>query len=374
VLKTMVQTNTLRPVWHSFQTFAVIGEPEDEILFEIYNKKISPSRLISSVRIKVDELDTEPENFPLAAGGLKRWNRMSSDYEQTTANLVLRRVKYTGGAEIHKTVYFIRHGLSAWNEAQDAGDLAGLLNKDHPLTAEGVEQCLKLRYRWQAQGGNKAAPRAELGSLRRYFEDKFSTAGKVFTSPLTRALQTALLSLEGHQGLEDEGITCLRSAREIKGVGGLDNLGKAVGPEMRERALAELTTVAGRDYAEMVAPTVIHPGDCDTQWWTTFKDTKASTRKRFKEFWARLCYQHEDTIIVVGHSNFFKQAVKMTAKRMACDSVATAKQLASGKHKLQNNACLGVDIRFALGHPPEIVNAELLFDTDLENTTSNTVK
>ena len=64
----------------------------------------------------------------------------------------------------------------------------------------------------------------------------------------------------------------------------------------------------------------------------------------------------------------------MTAKRMACDSVATAKQLASGKHKLQNNACLGVDIRFALGHPPEIVNAELLFDTDLENTTSNTVK
>lgn len=80
-----------------------------------------------------------------------------------------------------------------------------------------------------------------------------------------------------------------------------------------------------------------------------------------------MVYRHEDTIIVVGHSNFFKKAVKMAAKRISCDSVATAKMLASGKHKLENNACLGVDIRFALGHPPEIVNASLLFDTELEN-------
>ena len=69
------------------------------------------------------------------------------------------------------------------------------------------------------------ASRAELGSLRRYFEDKFSSAGKVFSSPLTRALQTALLALEGHQALKARGITCLRSAREVKGVGGLDCLG-----------------------------------------------------------------------------------------------------------------------------------------------------
>ena len=99
-------------------------------------------------------LGTEPQNFPLSEAGLKRWNRMSSDYEHSNPNLVLRRVKYTGGAEIHKTVYFIRHGLSAWNQAQDDGDLAGLLNKDHPLTAEGVEQCLKLRYRWQVRSAS----------------------------------------------------------------------------------------------------------------------------------------------------------------------------------------------------------------------------
>lgn len=84
-------------------------------------------------------------------------------------------------------------------------------------------------------------------------------------------------------------------------------------------------------------------------------------------FTCGVVHRHEDTIIVVGHSNFFKKAVKMAAKRISCDSVATAKMLASGKHKLENNACLGVDIRFALGHPPEIVNASLLFDTELEN-------
>lgn len=104
-------------------------------------------------------LGTEPQNFPLSEAGLKRWNRMSSDYEHSNPNLVLRRVKYTGGAEIHKTVYFIRHGLSAWNQAQDDGDLAGLLNKDHPLTAEGVEQCLKLRYRWQVRSPSRKCKR-----------------------------------------------------------------------------------------------------------------------------------------------------------------------------------------------------------------------
>lgn len=54
----------------------------------------------------------------------------------------------------------------------------------------------------------------------RYFEDRFVTAGKVFASPLTRALQTALLSLEGHPATIKKGVTCLRSAREIKSVGG----------------------------------------------------------------------------------------------------------------------------------------------------------
>jgi hypothetical protein len=53
----------------------------------------------------------------------------------------------------------------------------------------------------------------------RYFEDKFATAGVVFSSPLTRALQTAMLGLEGHRATSTDGITCLRSARELKGLG-----------------------------------------------------------------------------------------------------------------------------------------------------------
>lgn len=51
---------------------------------------------------------------------------------------------------------------------------------------------------------------------------------------------------------------------------GLDNLGKAVGHEIRERALAELAAVAGSDYSDMVSPTQIHPGDCDTYEWSIY--------------------------------------------------------------------------------------------------------
>ena len=46
-----------------------------------------------------------------------------------------------------------------------------LLPRVADVVVQQVEQCAKLRYRWQAQAGTRAAeraPRAELGSLRRY--------------------------------------------------------------------------------------------------------------------------------------------------------------------------------------------------------------
>ena len=43
----------------------------------------------------------------------------------------------------------IRHGESKWNEAQEKIHIAGMLNKDHPLTEDGINQALTLNARWK---------------------------------------------------------------------------------------------------------------------------------------------------------------------------------------------------------------------------------
>ena len=43
---------------------------------------------------------------------------------------------------------------------------------------------------------------------------------------MTRAVQTGLVCLNGHYACENSGMVCMSAAREIKGVGGLDCLGR----------------------------------------------------------------------------------------------------------------------------------------------------
>ena len=52
----------------------------------------------------------------------------------------------------------------------------------------------------------------------------------MLSSPLSRALQTAIVSLHSHPATKAGGITCVASAREIKGTTGFDCLGVAIGP------------------------------------------------------------------------------------------------------------------------------------------------
>jgi hypothetical protein len=53
----------------------------------------------------------------------------------------------------------------------------------------------------------------------------------IFASPLTRATQTALITLHGHRTLAQQGLTLLASAREIKNFGGQDTVGQNTGEQ-----------------------------------------------------------------------------------------------------------------------------------------------
>ena len=46
-----------------------------------------------------------------------------------------------------KRIFFVRHGESAWNEAQREMQLAKMIRFDHPLNARGVQQAQQLAAR-----------------------------------------------------------------------------------------------------------------------------------------------------------------------------------------------------------------------------------
>lgn len=89
---------------------------------------------------------------------------------------------------------------------------------------------------------------------------EFLGADALFVSPLTRAIQTALLVLADHPTLKEKGLTLLRNLREIKKLGGFDTVGKAFGEEVAVRVQAEMTKVLGLVEARQVCKV---PTRCD---------------------------------------------------------------------------------------------------------------
>ena len=143
----------------------------------------------------------------------------------------------------------VRHGQSKWNEAQHNRDYAKLMAFDHPLTLEGSQQATELREKWETarlEVVGATPPLIDLGEegnrppLDRWLK-AFLSARVVLSSPLTRAVQTAVLALHKHPALDAKGLRLLRSAREVKGsMGSLDSIGKAVGSEIIVRVREKL--------------------------------------------------------------------------------------------------------------------------------------
>ena len=134
-----------------------------------------------------------------------------------------------------KTVFLIRHGESQWNAAQTAGALHRMMAYDHPLNALGRDQSMGLSRAWKS-----TLEQARGSGVADSYLDAFVGAHVVYCSPLTRAVQTCVLALDGHPTVKDQGIKLLSAAREIKKRGGLDTVGKVSGKRIAQRVSEKL--------------------------------------------------------------------------------------------------------------------------------------
>ena len=114
-----------------------------------------------------------------------------------------------------RKVMLIRHAESEHNEAERNWDLRGLLLKrDHGITTAGYKQCDALQAYVAEQRADAASTWADARL-------------ELYASPLTRAIQTALIATDGI----DKPLVLLPDARELGAgpIAGRDSLGAAVG-------------------------------------------------------------------------------------------------------------------------------------------------
>lgn len=258
-----------------------------------------------------------------------------------------------------KKVFLIRHGESLWNKAQREKQVTALLEQvDHPLSDDGVKQCLELQNRiadLQAPGSqNKASAN----------EQELLEAQVALASPLTRAVQTAVVGLEPLLQ-RIGGLRLCRNAREKRNLGGRDTTGTARGAAEIVHRLHATLAAAGMKESDIdrYLTLPLDATEAESRWWSSSREKDSEVKARMAEFMGQLRWSREERIIVVGHSHFFRDLVKSRLAPSA--SVVGAARADICNKKLMNCGVMAVTLDFRKGSDKPITEVELLLGTTL---------
>jgi hypothetical protein len=264
--------------------------------------------------------------------------------------------------------YLVRHGESEWNQAKAAGHLYTMAKSyDHPLSALGVQQARQLRSSWAGAGPESADPDGAALPLCELSEEdakharQIQGAQRMYTSPLTRALQTAMIGFMGHPCAAESGagISLVCSAREVKTLGGFDTVGIATGQSVLERACTQSEGHLADGELEALRSTKLDLREVASKWWTSVVDydTSDTIGRRIRELLLRIRYdscvsgddgaeeRRPSIAIVVAHSLIIREIIRRcTVPGSRFDATELAKELAVGK--LENGGTIALDIGF----------------------------
>lgn len=259
-----------------------------------------------------------------------------------------------------KKVFLVRHGESAWNKAQREKKVSQLIEQvDHPLTDEGIQQCLSLQGKIL-----KAQEAIDRGEEISASEAQFLNAQIAISSPLSRAIQTALLGV--HPILRRlQRLRLCRNAREKRNMGGLDTTGTAVGEaEILKRVQDALRHCGTKDEdIDRYLAVPLDTTEADNRWWNDSRESSSEVKKRLSEFIDQMRLLREKHIVVVGHSHFFRALVKQGLTSSA--KIAGASRADVLAKKLVNCGVMAITLDFRQGADQPINEVELLLNSGL---------
>lgn len=198
-------------------------------------------------------------------------------------------------------------------------------------------------------------PSSKRKARRDYYRELFIESDRVYSSPLTRAIETSVVALQTHPAMYKPGAFRLYSViREFKGIGGLDAVGIAYGDaEIKKHVQDELNGTIDDNKSmgilssssRILSHMDVYDAGCT--WWTNVSDvdTRYEQEIRLVEFstFVRLC--DDDSPIFVGHSLFFRN---FCSKRISTFLARNRPMLTSNmrQNKLGNGTLIAVTILF----------------------------
>jgi broad specificity phosphatase PhoE len=252
-----------------------------------------------------------------------------------------------------KTIFFVRHGESKWNQAQESMNLVNMLKEyDHGLSGDGMLQAADLA-------------RAIAEHIDEPDTIELLSATTIFCSPLTRAIQTALIGLQRHPCLQAKGLALVKDAREIKKIGGFDTVGVEYGVEkIKQRVAKEMQTLYSDEREEeRLMSVAFDGGDAVNEWWTPpdHADHKHSISSRIHDLLTKMQFATDDTMVVTGHSLLWRELFKACgATRLGCE-----KSDRFAHCKMPNTGVVRCEFDFSKPRASAITSIGLLFKKEL---------
>lgn len=259
-----------------------------------------------------------------------------------------------------RLVFFLRHGESEWNRGSRTWEMDAICRMatlhDHALSEEGVRQARRLE-------GDILRAKV-LSSDEQGFETRFISARTILCSPLTRAVQTAVVALrpllQASDAVTPLRVRLMKEIRERRTYGGRDTTGSRVGMSVNVGVRQWLASVMGEEFACEYDDALNHVdySNVQEQWWDNRAESLNAVEARISEFMEELrgTTAEQSPIIVVGHSIFFREVFRRyggTDAKAFCDKV------------LCNCGVVAVTFEFADGSDIRITSQDLIFTSSL---------
>ena len=370
------------------QVVLVSGEQEGDPFVPLL-RIIKKSLYFVGGTLRLDPLDKSPRDSKKGASEVPGASAVAA----APCSVLLRLVP---GYPRRKRLYLIRHGESEWNRAQSGLDpLSMYAQVDHPLSvtgrkqAEGLQATLAAVYRegeykswvlpWTRDGmddmpGAPASEPALSDDGEAEHLKELCSADLIVSSPLTRALQTCLLSLGRILRARGVPVYLMPNARERINPGSADSFGAAMGAEAVLDRLIEKTSEVfnGADQNEKltlakqaIGGIALDDLEARSRWWSAGPEGAsgvAGVSQRLGDLFDQLRYSNAETIVLVGHSHLFRELLKLHL----CDSKIDPGLAADlRKKKLSNCGVARLELDFDNADGGAIVGCQLLAGCEL---------
>eukprot|EP01006_Ploeotia_vitrea_P046375 TRINITY_DN67022_c10_g2_i1.p1 TRINITY_DN67022_c10_g2~~TRINITY_DN67022_c10_g2_i1.p1 ORF type:complete len:403 (+),score=22.71 TRINITY_DN67022_c10_g2_i1:68-1210(+) len=338
--------DTSNPIWNSARGLGInVSEAAGKkLVIEFWDKDSHKDDYIGRADVNVDDIRGDE---PVSVGVLS-----------PHGNRCFVRIQRLQAAPTKKTVFFIRHGESKWNKAQKDHNVKAMLSaKDHPLNEVGIAQANALASKIELAEGTSCST-----------TQQFLSTSRVYSSPLTRALETCVVALQPLFKMNAKLVNLAANAREKRNFGGKDTTGTAIGWDVLVRAREEMSNgglVSSDRIEELFSSVQIDTFEVKNKWWNDSQESEQELQLRLDEFLAQLRYCKDESIIVVGHSHFFREVFRRCLDKQYVErdqEFTTSLQTTT----LQNCAVAAVTMDFAKSPERMITEVKLILDSALK--------